>query len=128
MAMDNRPLSPHIQVYRWQITMAMSILHRITGVGLGLGALLLTWWLAAAAAGPDYFTTVHGIMTSVIGRVIMFGFTAALFFHLCNGVRHLFWDAGIGLEIDSARNSSYAVLVLAAAATVLVFVIGYAVR
>ena len=100
MASDNRPLSPHLQVYRWQITMALSILHRMTGVGLGLGLLLLTWWVVAAATGPDYFDFVQGIMASWLGRLILLGFTWALFFHLCNGIRHLFWDAEIRMDAE----------------------------
>ena len=128
MAADNRPLSPHLQVYRWQVTMALSILHRITGVGLGLGLLLLTWWLVAAASGPEYFEFVDGIMTSIIGRLIMFGFTLALFLHMCNGIRHLVWDAGYGFEIASARASSWVVIAAAIVLAVLAFILGYAWR
>lgn len=128
MASDNRPISPHLQVYRWQITMALSILHRVTGVGLGLGLLLITWWLVAAASGPEYFDLVQGVMTSIFGRLILFGFTLALFLHMCNGIRHLFWDAGYGFEIDSARKSSWLVVAGAIGLTVTTFVIGYALR
>lgn len=128
MASDNRPLSPHLQVYRWQITMALSIFHRMTGVGLGLGLLLLTWWIVAAASGPDYFDLVHTIMTSWIGRLILLGFTWALCYHLCNGIRHLFWDIGYGFEIPSMQKSGMAVLALSVILTVLVFIIGYAAR
>lgn len=128
MASDNRPLSPHLQVYRWQITMALSILHRMTGVGLGLGLLLLTWWIVAAASGPDYFTLVNTIMTSIIGRLILLGFTWALCYHLLNGIRHLFWDIGYGFEIPSMQKSGMAVVGLSVVLTVLVFIIGYATR
>lgn len=128
MAADNRPLSPHLQVYRWQVTMAVSILHRVTGVGLGLGLLLLTWWLVAAASGPEYFDFVQAIMTSMVGRVLLFGFTLALFFHACNGIRHLVWDLGYGFEIGTARRSSWVVIVAAVVLTVLTFVLGYALR
>ena len=128
MASDNRPLSPHLQVYRWQITMALSILHRMTGVGLGLGLLLLTWWVVAAASGPDYFDLVHTVMTSLIGRLILLGFTWALCFHLCNGIRHLFWDAGYGFEIPAMQKSGMLVAAASVVLTVLVFIIGYAAR
>ena len=94
MASQNRPLSPHLQVYKPQMTSLLSILHRLTGVGLGLGMLLLAWWLIAAALGPEAFQAAQGIVGSVIGRVILFGFTFAFFYHLANGIRHLVWDAG----------------------------------
>ena len=125
MAAGNRPLSPHLQVYRWQITMALSIVHRISGVGLALGMLLLTWWLAAAASGPEYFDMVHGIMGSVIGRVILLGFTGSLYFHLCNGIRHLCWDAGYGFELGAMRNSGILVIVATVVLTLRTFLIGY---
>lgn len=125
MSSDNRPLSPHLQIYRWHITMAMSILHRISGVALGIGALLLTWWLAAAATGPDYFSLVQYFASSLLGRLVLLGFVGALCFHLCNGIRHLFWDAGMGLEMASARNSSWLVLIASIILTILVFLLGY---
>lgn len=128
MASDNRPLSPHLQVYRWQITMALSIFHRMTGVGLGLGLLLLTWWVVAAASGPEYFAWVQAVMTSWIGRLILLGFTWALFYHLCNGIRHLFWDIGYGFEIDTMQKSGWTVVVLSIVLTVAVFALGYAAR
>jgi len=128
MASPNRPLSPHLQVYRWQMTMALSILHRITGVGLGLGALLLVWWLVAAASGPAYFDLVQAVMSSWIGRLVMFGFALALFLHLCNGIRHLVWDAGYGLDIDSARTGSWVVIIAAVALTLASVALGYAAR
>ncbi|HJM91257.1 MAG: succinate dehydrogenase, cytochrome b556 subunit [Alphaproteobacteria bacterium] len=125
MAAGNRPLSPHLQVYRWQISMALSILHRITGVGLALGLLLLTWWLAAAASGPEYFDTVYAIMGSEIGRVLLFGFTVSLYFHLFNGIRHLIWDAGYGFELPAMRKSGWAVVVISVVMTLLTFMVGY---
>ena len=128
MPSDSRPLSPHLQVYRWQMTMALSILHRLSGVGLALGLILLTWWLVAAASGADYFDYVHMVMTSLIGRVIMFGFTLALFLHMCNGIRHLFWDAGYGFEIETASKNSWLVLIAAVVLTLAVFFIGYGAR
>ncbi|MBT3535964.1 MAG: succinate dehydrogenase, cytochrome b556 subunit [Rhodospirillaceae bacterium] len=125
MAAGNRPLSPHLQVYRWQITMAMSILHRISGVGLAVGLLLLTWWLVAAASGADYFNMVHDIMGSWIGRLILLGFTGSLFFHLCNGIRHLFWDIGYGFELDDMRKTGWIVMVATVVLTLGTFFIGY---
>lgn len=103
MVQDDRPLSPHLQVYRPQFTSVLSILHRITGVVLGAGALLLVYWLAAAAAGPDWFGGARSVAGSWVGRLVLLGFTWALFFHLCNGIRHLFWDIGMGFELGTAR-------------------------
>lgn len=125
MAAGNRPLSPHLQVYRWQMSMLFSILHRITGVGLALGLVLLTWWLVAAASGADYFNTVHAVMASWIGRVILLGFTASLFFHLCNGLRHLAWDAGFGFEIEDMQKTGWLVLAATVVLTLGTFLIGY---
>ena len=95
-----RPLSPHLTIYRRQSQMVMSILHRITGVGMTLAAVLIVWWLLAAATGPDYFALADDVLTSWLGLLILFGSTWALAFHLCNGIRHLFWDAGEGFELD----------------------------
>ena len=125
-APSNRPLSPHLQVYRWQITMTLSILHRITGCGLGIGTLLIAWWLIAAAAGPEAFGVAQGFMGSWLGRLILFGFTAALFFHLCNGIRHLIWDTGYGFTIPVMTRSGVAAVVCAAILTVLTWIAGYA--
>jgi len=105
--------------------MATSILHRLSGVVLALGLLLLTWWLAAAASAPEYFHLVHSIMASWIGRLILLGFTAALYFHLFNGIRHLMWDIGYGFEIETAQLLGYLVFALAIIATLGTFVIGY---
>jgi succinate dehydrogenase / fumarate reductase cytochrome b subunit len=125
MAEIERPLSPHLQIYRWQITSVLSILHRLTGVALGLGALLLAWWLIATAMGPETFATVQGFLRSILGRVILLGFTFALFFHLCNGIRHLAWDLGLGLDIPTVTRSGWAAVVTSVALTVLAWVLGY---
>ena len=111
MTTDNRPLSPHLQVYRPQITSVLSILHRITGVGLLVGLLLLTCWLVAAAGGAEDYAALQGFLASWFGRLLLFGFTVALFYHLCNGIRHLYWDAGHGFELDSVTRSGWMVLV-----------------
>lgn len=128
MASAERPLSPHLQVYRWQITMALSILHRITGVGLGIGTILLAWWLIAAASGPEAFETVQWFMGSIIGRLILLGFTVALFYHLCNGVRHLFWDVGYGLDIPTMTRTGWIVIVATVVLTLVAWVAGYGMR
>ena len=125
MVAGNRPLSPHLQIYRWHLSMATSILHRMSGVVLALGLLLLTWWLAAAASGPEYFDFVYDIMASWIGRLILLGFTAALYFHLFNGIRHLMWDIGYGFEIETAQRLGYLVFALTILATLGTFLFGY---
>ena len=126
MANVERPLSPHLQIYRWPITMVLSILHRVTGVGLGLGTLLLAWWLAAAAAGPDYYTTAQSVLGSWFGRLILFGFTWSLFLHLCNGIRHLFWDMGYGYEVKLANRTGWMTLIASLVLTLLAWIIAYA--
>ena len=105
----NRPLSPHISVYRPQWTSVLSILHRITGVAMTLGALMGVWWLLAAATGPEYFATVNGIVTSFIGDVIWLGTVWAISYHMLNGIRHLYWDAGFGFKLIVAEASGMAV-------------------
>jgi len=125
MSKSDRPLSPHLQVYRFQWTMALSILHRITGVALAFGTLLLVWWLVAAASGPEAFATVQGFIGSILGRLLLFGWTLALFYHLCNGIRHLFWDAGYGFELDVAYRSGLAVLGASVALTLISWILGY---
>jgi succinate dehydrogenase / fumarate reductase cytochrome b subunit len=100
-----RPLSPHLQIYKPQISSATSIFHRITGVALGAGTLLLTLWLVCAASGDDAFSIIQAFLASWIGLIILFGFTVALFYHFCNGIRHLAWDAGKGFELPTMHNS-----------------------
>ena len=123
MSADRRPLSPHLQIYKPQLTSVLSISHRATGVGLAAGLLLLTWWLLAAAAGPDSFAVVQDFLGSWLGYLILFGFSYALMFHLCNGVRHLFWDAGWGFELDTVYRSGWAVVIASVALTVLAWAI-----
>jgi succinate dehydrogenase / fumarate reductase cytochrome b subunit len=122
MARPERPLSPHLQVYRWYFTMALSIGHRVTGVGLALGLVLLTWWLLALASGPGAFATVQAVMHSWIGVLVLFVYTFVLFYHLANGVRHLAWDAGYGFELPVAINSGIAVLGAAGALTLVLWI------
>ena len=128
MANVERPLSPHISIYRPQITSTLSILHRITGVVLGIGTLVLTWWLVAAATGDAYYALVVDLLSSWLGRLIVLGFTWCLFFHLCNGIRHLFWDAGYGFEISTVTKSGWLVVVAATAITLLAWIAAYGAR
>ncbi len=122
---ENRPLSPHIQVYRWQITMTLSILHRATGIALTVGTLLLAYWLIAAAAGPEAFATAQALIGSWFGRLLLFGWSYALFYHLCNGIRHLAWDAGWGYELGTMAATGWFVVFVSVLMTFLAWVLGY---
>ncbi|PHQ66779.1 MAG: succinate dehydrogenase, cytochrome b556 subunit [Sneathiella sp.] len=125
MADIERPLSPHLQIYKLQITMLTSITHRITGVALGVGTLLLTWWLIAAASGPDAYATVSAFIGSWFGQLVLFGFTWALFYHLCNGIRHLFWDMGKGFELPVMRKTGMIAIIASVVLTLLTWIIAY---
>jgi len=109
---DNRPLSPY-WIYRWQITMTMSILHRATGVALAVGSIALVWWLMAAGMGPDAYGYAHAFFASWFGQLLLIGWTFSLFYHLCNGIRHLAWDAGWGFEIKTMYVTGYLVWAVA---------------
>jgi len=123
---DPRPLSPHLQIYRWQLTSVLSILHRATGIGLAVAAVLLVSWLGTAADGPESFASMQGFLGSPLGFVVLFGCTVALFYHLCNGVRHLVWDTGHGLDLKSVYVGGWLVLVATVVLTVLTWVVGLA--
>ena len=123
-----RPLSPHLQVYRWPPTMLGSILNRMTSVAISVGTLLLVWWLAAAAAGPAAFATVQRFIASPVGLVLMFGWTASLFYHFYDGIRHLAWDAVIGFDQKTLNPVTYLILGLTAVSTLAVFAVGFLVR
>ena len=123
MAKAERPLSPHLQIYRWYLTMALSIAHRATGVANAIGLLFLTWWLLALASGPDAFATVQAVAGSWIGLLALFGWTLSLFYHLGNGIRHLVWDVGYGFDPLTAYHSGIAVLVFAGIMTILLWVV-----
>ena len=123
MSNVNRPLSPHLQVYRFPLTVILSIMHRITGAALCAGVVALSVWLLALADGPDAFNTVQSMLGSIPGKIIMFAFTFALFFHLGNGIRHLFWDAGYGFELETVDASAKAVLVGSVVVTILIWAI-----
>lgn len=101
-----------MQVYRWQITMVMSILHRVSGVALSVGAFGLVWWLLAVAQGGDAYARVADCLASPLGMIVLAGFSLALVYHLLNGIRHLLWDAGWGFEIPEVYRSGYTVAVL----------------
>lgn len=120
----SRPLSPHLQIYRPQLTSVLSILHRGTGIALAVGTLMLVWWLVAAAAGPGPFATAQGFIGSWLGLLILFGWTFSLFFHLCNGIRHLFWDAGLGFELKTVYASGWTVAAASGGLTVLAWIVG----
>lgn len=121
----SRPLSPHLQVYRPQITSVLSITHRATGVVLFVGALLLTFWLTAATYGPEMFGTAQAILGSWIGQLVLWGIVFSLWYHLGNGIRHLAWDAGWGFELPVLRKTGVAVVVFAVVLTVLTLAAAY---
>jgi succinate dehydrogenase / fumarate reductase, cytochrome b subunit len=109
---DNRPLSPHLGIYKWQLTMAMSIIHRLTGVILFGGTLLLAWWIVLnvySEWNPNILLATF--FQSIIGKIALLAWTASLMYHLCNGLRHLFWDIGVGFEVQTAKRSGVAVLI-----------------
>jgi len=124
MTTDPRPLSPHLQVYRWQLTSVLSILHRATGVALSAGTILLVWWLMAAAEGPDAYAQVQRFLGSWFGLLVLFGWSVALYYHLCNGIRHLCWDTGRGLELKSVYVGGWAVLASTVVLTALSWAVG----
>lgn len=123
MATDKRPLSPHLQVYKPQITSILSITHRATGAALAVGTLLLVYWLVSAAAGPEAFTHAQSVLGSKLGQLAMFLWTFALAYHLCNGIRHLCWDAGYGFEIDEIEKSGKIVVVASLVMTFLIWIV-----
>jgi succinate dehydrogenase / fumarate reductase cytochrome b subunit len=120
-----RPLSPHMTIYRWPLPMAMSILHRITGAGLYFGTLLLAWWLIAAGSGPNAYAQVGAFVNSAFGRLILFGYTWALIHHMLGGIRHLIWDTGHGLDKLSIEIFALATIIGSTVLTVAVWVAGY---
>ena len=117
MATRERPLSPHLQVYRWQITMVMSILHRATGVALTVGAFGFAWWLLMLARGGEAADNAMACVQSPIGLLFAFAFSLCMVYHLLNGIRHLLWDAGRGYDIPSVYKSGYTVFVLTVVVT-----------
>lgn len=123
--MRARPLSPHLQIYRPNQTMVLSILHRITGAALYVGTLALVYWLMAAAAGPEAFATAQAVFGSILGKLVLFGFTWALVHHTLGGVRHLVWDTGHGLDLPTVRLSGSLLIALSGAVTLLIWVFAW---
>jgi succinate dehydrogenase / fumarate reductase cytochrome b subunit len=119
---NNRPLSPHLQVYSWQISNTTSILHRLTGVGLSLGVVCFVAWILSAALGPDAYASMLGLLGGPLGLLALFAFSASFFYHLANGIRHLCWDAGYGFDRAVARTTGWVAIISAAALTVLFWV------
>ena len=123
-----RPLSPHLQIYRPMLTMMMSIMHRITGMALYAGTLLLAWWLIAASTDARAFDTANSVLTSILGQIVLLGFTWALFHHLFGGIRHFIWDTGRGMDHPERDYLAQATLIGGLALTVVVWVVAYMVR
>jgi succinate dehydrogenase / fumarate reductase cytochrome b subunit len=107
-----RPLSPHLQIYRLTITMAMSVVHRITGAALYVGTLLVAWWLIAAAIGPDYFALVNGLFATPLGMIVLVGYSWALIHHMLGGLRHFVWDTGAGFDLGTIDLLAWGTIVL----------------
>jgi len=128
MGNTDRPLSPHLQVYKPQLTATLSILHRASGVFLALGTIPLVYWLMALAGGAESYARAQEFFGSILGRVILFPWVFALFYHLCNGIRHLFWDMGVGFEIETVYASGKLVVVAAVALTLIAFGMAYAMQ
>jgi succinate dehydrogenase / fumarate reductase, cytochrome b subunit len=120
-ALRERPMSPHLQIYSPLISMVMSIVHRITGAALFFGTLILAWWLAAAAIGPDAYAQFMSIADSLIGRLVLFGYTWALIHHMLGGLRHFIWDAGKGFNLGTVDLMAWGTLILSVSATLAIW-------
>ena len=120
-----RPMSPHLSVWRWHVTMATSIAHRATGVALYVGALIAAGWAIALAKGPEAYAGYQALLGSPVGLLVMFGLTLSFFYHLANGIRHLVWDAGHGLDVKSANASAAFVFAFAVVASLAVWAIAF---
>ena len=120
-----RPLSPFTTIYRWPVTMATSIAHRVTGIGLAMGTVLLAWWLVAIASGPEAYRTFTDLAASWIGQIVLFGFAWSLAYHLMNGIRHLAWDTGYGFDVKTANSTSWIVIVLSLLLAIGAFALAY---
>ncbi len=125
MSSNNRPLSPHLDVYKLPLSALLSIVHRGTGAFLSVGSIALVCWLMALAEGPEAFASAQAFFGSFFGILILFGWTFALFFHLANGIRHLVWDAGYCFEKEAVEKSSLVVLGAAGFLTVLVWIVAF---
>jgi succinate dehydrogenase / fumarate reductase, cytochrome b subunit len=125
MSASDRPLSPHLQIYRPQLTTILSITHRATGVALAVGTLLLTCWLISAALGPANYTGLQRFLASWLGILLLLGWSWSLFYHLCNGIRHLVWDTGHWLDLKGCYASGYGVLIVSTALTAIAWIAGF---
>ncbi len=119
-----RPLSPHLEIYRPQLTSILSIMNRVTGLATSVGTLLLVWWLVAAATSPAAFDRVQGFIGSPVGLFMLFGWTASLFYHFFGGLRHLAWDAGFGFSLEKTHQTGWAAIIATVVATLLVWIVG----
>jgi succinate dehydrogenase / fumarate reductase cytochrome b subunit len=124
--MNTRPLSPHLGVYKFMYTMSLSIMHRLTGVAASVGFLVFVWWLMALASGPEAYAATMRLLSTPVSKLLLIGFTFSIVYHFCNGIRHLVWDTGRGLERAQARRSAVVVIVAALLLTVLVVWLGCA--
>ena len=120
---DNRPLSPHLTIHKKVLTAVFSIFHRITGIGLSIGSILMTIWISLIALGPNYFFIFESIAATLIFKIILFLWTLGVFYHLFNGIRYLFWTYGLGMELKTVYTSGYVVLALTFIATIFVWLI-----
>jgi succinate dehydrogenase / fumarate reductase, cytochrome b subunit len=116
-----RPLSPHLTIYRWPVTMMTSITHRVTGVGLSLGAVVLAWWLVSISNGPEGWQSFHAVSDTPIGLLVLFGLIWSLVYHFLNGIRHLAWDLGYGFAKQTAERNSVIILALSVIGAVVIF-------
>lgn len=123
-----RPLSPHLQVYKPQLTSVLSISHRITGLALGVGTIFLVWWLIAAATSESAFAAAQWFFGSWVGVLLLIGWSYSLFYHLCNGIRHLVWDTGYGFDLRTTYVSGWTVVAASAALTVIAWIAGLVMR
>ena len=128
MTPAERPLSPHLQIYKWQLTSVLSILHRMTGLALAFGTIFLVWWLVAAATSDASFAQAQWFFSSWLGLLMLLGWTFCFFYHLCNGIRHLVWDAGYGFELPNAYRSGWIVVCASLVLTIVAFILGLAGR
>ena len=128
MAHDERPLSPDLQIYRPQLTSALSITHRLTGVALSIGSPLLVCWLVAAAVGPSAYAALQGFLASWLGLLLLLGWTFSLFYHLCNGIRHLFWDAGYGFDLQTIYASGWTVVAVSIFLTLAAWIVSFGMK
>jgi succinate dehydrogenase / fumarate reductase cytochrome b subunit len=120
-----RPLSPHLQIYKWQLTSVLSITHRATGIALAVGSVLLVWWLVAAATSEAAFETAQWFWRSWLGVLLLIGWSYALFFHLCNGIRHLGWDSGYGFDLPTTYRTGWAVVGISIVLTLIACIAGF---